>query len=155
MNPVLTKRLLDVTVDGELTGGETTDHEQPCGQTREAATEAKFSGDLDQSAHGTLTGGTLGLVDLGEHSVGRLRNDSGAETGEQTRTKVDTSLGAVRELRLVGVAEDDFGNLLEGSKLCHGVGNSVHDVLSENVAECGEGTFDETYCLNRMGPKPL
>ena len=138
-----------------MTGGETTNHEQPCGQTGEAAAETKLAGDLDQSAQSTLTRCTLGLVDFREHSVGGLRNDGGTETGEKTRTKVDTSLGAVRELRLVGVAEDDFGNLLEGSKLCHGVGNSVHDVLSENVAECGEGTFDETYCLNRMGPKPL
>jgi hypothetical protein len=152
---VLTKSLLDVTVDGELTGGQTTDHEQSGGQTSERAAKTKLASDLDQSAHGALAGRTLGLVDLGEHSVGRLRNDSGTETGKKTRSKVDTGLGAARELRLVGVAEDDLGNLLESGKLGDGVGNSVRVIMLENVVESSKKVVDVTYCLNRMGPKPL
>ena len=151
---VLTKRLLDVAVDGELTGGQTTNHEQPCGQTGEAATKTKLASDLDQPAHGALTRRTLGLVDLGEHSVGRLGNDGSAETGEKTRSEVDTGLGAARKLGLVGVAENDFGNLLEGGELSDGIGNSVSVISLENVSDYGKQIGDVTYCLNRIGPKP-
>jgi hypothetical protein len=135
---VLTKSLLDVTVDGELTSGQTTNHEQSGGQTSERATETKLAGDLDQSADSALTGRTLGLVDLREHSVGRLGNNGGTETSEKTRSKVDTGLGAARELGLVGVAEDDLGNLLEGGELGDGVGNSVCVFMLENVVELGK-----------------
>jgi hypothetical protein len=114
-----------------LTGGQTTNHEQSGGQTR-------LSSDLDQSAHGTLTGRTLGLVDLGEHGVGRLRNDGSTETGEKTRSEVDTGLGTARELGLVGVAEDDFGDLLEGGELGDGVGNSVCVIVLDNMVERGK-----------------
>ena len=121
-----------------MTGGQTTNHEQPCGQTGEAAAKTKLASDLDQSAHGALAGRTLGLVDLREHSVGRLRNDGGTETGEKTRSKVDTGLGAARELGLVGVAEDDFGNLFERGELGDGVGNSVRVISLEDVSDCGK-----------------
>ena len=112
-----------------MTSGKTTNHEQSGGETRETAAKTKLASDLDQSADSTLTGCTLGLVDLGEHSVGGLGNDGGAETGKETRSKVDTSLGAARELGLVGVAKDDFGDLLEGSELGDGVGDSARDYV--------------------------
>ena len=137
-----------------MTSGQATDHEQSGGQTGEAAAETKLASDLDQSAYGTLAGRTLGLVDLGEHSVGRLGNDGGTETGEKTRSKVDTGLGAARELGLVGVAEDDLGNLLEGGELSDGIGNSVSVISLENVSDYGKQIGDVTYCLNRIGPKP-
>ena len=121
-----------------MTSGQTTNHEQSGGQTSERAAKTKLAGDLDQSAHGALTRRTLGLVDLGEHSVGRLRNDGSTETGEKTRSKVDTGLGAARELGLVGVAEDDFGDLLEGGELGDGVGNSVCVIMLESVVERGK-----------------
>lgn len=117
-----------------MASGKTTNHEQSGGETRETAAKTKLASDLDQSADGALTRRTLGLVDLGEHGVGGLGNDGGAETGEETRSKVDTSLGTARELRLVGVAEDDLGNLLEGSELGNSVGNSVRVIMLEMLS---------------------
>ena len=121
-----------------MTGGQTTNHEQPGRQARETAAKTQLATDFDQSAQGALTRCTLGLVDLGEHSVRRLGNDSGAETGEKTGSEIDTGLGAVGELGLVGVAEDDFGDLLEGSELRHGVRDSVNVIESGNDFEGGK-----------------
>lgn len=60
----LTKRLLDVTVDGELTGSQTTNHDQSCRKTSEGTTKAQFAGNLDQTRGSALTRQALSLVDL-------------------------------------------------------------------------------------------
>ena len=58
---------------------------------------------------------------------------SGAETGEETRSEIDTGSGAIGEIRLVGVTEDDFGNLFEGGELGDCVGNPMHMTMLEEV----------------------
>lgn len=62
------------TIDHELTGGQGTDHDETGTQTSEETLGAQLTGHLDQSRGGTLSGLTLGLVDLGEQGVGGLRD---------------------------------------------------------------------------------
>ena len=95
----------------------------PSTNTSVATGETELLTDLGETADGTLTRSARGLVDLGKHSVGGLRDDSGSETGDQTGAKVDGGLGAVGESVLVEVAVDSFRDLLEDDKLGHGVGD--------------------------------
>lgn len=98
-------------------------HEQTSTNTGVRTTDTEFLGDLDQAGGGTLTGLTLGLVDLGEHGVGGLGDDGGSETGDQTGTKVDGSLGRGGQGALVNALVDSLRNLLVDDELGHGVGN--------------------------------
>ena len=116
-----TQQLLDITVDGELTGSQTANHEQTSRQTSEGATDTKLAGNLDKTRDSALTGETLGLVDLGQHSVSGLRDDGSRETSQETSSQIDTGLGSVRQLGLVKVSEDRFGELL----VCDELGDSV------------------------------
>ena len=118
-----TESLLQVTVDGELTGSEGTDHEETGSNTGERTTDTKLLGDLEEAGGGALTGETLGLVDLGKHGVGGLRDDGGGETGNETGTQVDGGLETVGEGLLGPGAESGLGNLLEDDELGHGVGD--------------------------------
>lgn len=118
-----TEHLLDVTVDGELTGSNTTNHEETSTNTAVRATETELLGDLDETGGGALTGETLGLVDLGQHGVSGLGDDGGGKTGNKTGAKVDTSLGTAREGVLVNAGVDGLRDLLEDDELGHGVGD--------------------------------
>ena len=118
-----TENTLDVTVDGELTGSQGTDHEETETDTRVGATDAELFSDLHETGHGSLTGSTGGLVDLGEHGVGGLGNNGGSETSNETGAKVDTSLSAIGESVLVDLLVDSLGDLLEDDELGHGVGD--------------------------------
>lgn len=111
-------------------------HEETSTNTGEAALETKLLGDLDQTGGGTLTGETLGLVDLGEHGVGGLGDDGGSETSKETSAKVDTSLTTVGEGVLVDNREDSLGELLESDELGHGVRNPAKKVLSNRSGLC-------------------
>jgi hypothetical protein len=86
-------------------------------------TKTKLLGDLDQTGSGALTGCALGLVDLGEHGVGGLRNESGSETGDETGTKVDGGLGTRGGSGFVDALVDGLGDLLVNDELGHGVGD--------------------------------
>lgn len=86
-------------------------------------TKTKLLGDLDQTGSGALTRHTLGLVDLGEHGVGGLRDDGGGETGNETRAKVDGGLHTGGGSALVNALVDGLGDLLVNDELGHGVGN--------------------------------
>lgn len=55
---------LDITVDGELTSSQGSDHEKTSTETTKAAPQAEFFCDLDQAAGGAFTWQTLCLVDL-------------------------------------------------------------------------------------------
>ena len=113
-----------LTVDSELSGSQSTNHDQTSTNPAKRTTETKLLSDLDQSASCALAGETLGLVNLGKHGIGRLGDNCSGETGNQTRTKVDGSLHAVAGLLLieeVGVRE--LGDLLIDNKLGHGVWN--------------------------------
>lgn len=120
-----TEGLLDVTVDGELEGGEGTNHEETGGETSERSRDTELLGDLDETGGGALTGETLGLVDLGKHGVGRLRDDGGGETSNQTGTKVNGSLEAVGHVLLGPLAVDSLGDLLVDDELGHGVRDPI------------------------------
>jgi hypothetical protein len=116
--------LLDVTVDGELTGGQGADHEKTGTDTTVRATETELLGNLDETAGGALTGLTLGLVDLGKHGVGGLGHKGGSETGNETGTKVDGGVHAAGGGGLVDVVGVDvLGDLLVDDELGHGVGD--------------------------------
>lgn len=117
------KGLFQVAVDGELTGSKSTNHEETGAKTGVRTTDTELLGDLDETRGGTLTRSTLGLVDLGQHGISGLRDESSGETGNQTRAQVGNGLHAIRE-RLLGVrAEDGLGDLLEDDELGHGVRN--------------------------------
>lgn len=121
----LTQSLLDVTVDGKLTSSKSTNHEQTSRKTSEGTTETKLTSDLDKPGDGALTGQTLGLVDLGQHSISRLRDNGSSEASEKARSQVNTGLGTTRQLGLVKASEESLGNLFESDKLGHCVGNPV------------------------------
>lgn len=131
-----TKGLLDVTVDSELTSGDTTNHDQTGGETSEGTTEAELTGNLDEAGNGTLTGGGLGLVDLGQHGVSGLGDNGSSETGEKTRSKVDTGLASVGHLRLVKLGEDHLRELLEGDELGDSVGDPRINVNIVFLSTC-------------------
>jgi hypothetical protein len=125
--------LLDVTVDGELTSGQGTDHEETGTDTAVRALEAELLGNLDETAGSALTRKSLGLVDLGKHGVGGLGNESGGETGDETGTEVDGGVHATRGGGLVNVVGvDGLGDLLVDDELGHGVGDPVD--LSVSIA---------------------
>ena len=90
-----------------------------------ASAEAELLSNLNQTGGGSFSGKTLGLVDLRQHSVGGLGNESGGETGNETRSEVNGGQGTAGGGALVDVAEDDFGNLLEDDELGHGVWDPV------------------------------
>jgi len=127
---------LDVTVDGELTGGQSTNHEKTGAETSIAATDTKLLTDLDQSAGGSLTRETLGLVDLGKHGVSGLRDNGGGETSDETRSQVDSGLCSIRGSVLVdnGLV-DCFGSLLVDNELGHGVRNLLEQDGAETTVE--------------------
>lgn len=118
-----TEDTLDVTVDGELTGSDTTDHEETGTDTGVRATETELLGDLDEAGDSALTGSALGLVDLGQHGVGGLGDDGGGETGDKTGAQVDGGLATGGEGALVNGLVDGLGDLLENDELGHGVGD--------------------------------
>lgn len=110
-----------LTVDGELTGGQGTNHEETGADAAEGATDTELLGNLEQARGGALTGETLGLVDLGQHGIGGLGDDGGSETGHQTGAEVTDSLHGVGQGLLGELAEDGLGDLLEDDELGHGV----------------------------------
>ncbi|KAI6756701.1 hypothetical protein HG530_011299 [Fusarium avenaceum] len=113
--------LLQVAINGKLSGGEGTDHEETGTDTRVRATDTELLADLDQTRDSSLTGKTLGLVDLGKHGVGGLRDNGGSETGHQTRAKVGNSLHTIGHVLLGELLEDSLRDLLEDDELGHGV----------------------------------
>lgn len=118
-----TEDTLDVTVDGELTGSDTTDHEETGTDTGVRATETELLGDLDEAGDSALAGSALGLVDLGQHGVGGLGDNGGGETGDKTGAQVDGGLATGGEGALVNGLVDGLGDLLENDELGHGVGD--------------------------------
>jgi hypothetical protein len=113
----------NLPVDGELTGSQGSDHEETSADTRVGSTETELLGDLDQTGGGSLSGQTLGLVDLRKHGVGGLGDDGGGETGNETGGQVVDGLHGVGGLGLVDDLVDGLVDLLEDDELGHGVGN--------------------------------
>lgn len=130
-----TEDTLDVTVDGELTGSDGTNHEKTGTDTSVAATDTKVLGDLDKTGDRALTRSALSLVDHTEHGVGGLRNKGGSETGNETRAKVDTSLSTIGNGVLVDLAVNSLDNLLVDDELGHGVGDLLEEDRTETRVE--------------------
>jgi hypothetical protein len=116
---------LTITVDGELSSGQGSDHEQTGAKTGVRALNTELLGDLDQAGGGALSGSALGLVDLGEHGVGWLGDEGGGETGDETGSEVDTGLGTVGEGGAVDLLVDGLDDLLVHDELGHGVWDPV------------------------------
>lgn len=117
----LTESLLDISVDSKLTGREAANHEQTCGKTSERTAEAKLTCNFDEAGDDALARQALCLIHLGQHSIGRLRDNRSSEASDKTRSQVDTRLGAIRQGRLVQLGEDCFRNLLKCNKLRDGI----------------------------------
>jgi len=155
-----TKYSLDITIDGELTSGQSTNHEETSTDTGIAATETKLLGDLDQAGGSALTGETLGLVDLGKHGVCRLRYNGGGKASDETRSQVDNSLCSISGSLLVDKAlVDTFDDLLVDHELGHGVRNLLEQDGAETTVESANTfsledlaeTADETGSKGRFG----
>jgi hypothetical protein len=127
-----------LTVDGELTGGQGTDHEETGTDTGVGTTDTELLSDLDETAGGSLAGSTLGLVDLGQHGVSGLGDDGGGETGDETGAQVVDGLHAVGGLALVDNSVDSLVDLLEDDELGHGVGDPVTCQRWEILQNSGE-----------------
>jgi hypothetical protein len=125
-----------------LTSGEGTDHDQSSAHTGEETLDTELTRHLNESGSGRLSWCSLGLVDLGEQSVGRLRDDGGGHTGDQTTGKVNTHLLTTGEgvLGLAGELEDLLGSDFEDGELGHGVGNLLEEDGTETSVE-STGTF--------------
>jgi hypothetical protein len=124
---------LKVAIYGKLAGSESSDHEETGTDTRVRSTDTELLTDLDETRDSSLTGETLGLVDLGEHGIGGLRDNGGSETGHQTRAKVGNSLHTIGHVLLGELVEDSLRDLLEDDELGHG----VRDLLEQNGTETG------------------
>lgn len=127
--------LLDVGVDGELEGSEGTDHEETGTDTGVGSLKTELLGDLDETGSSALARGTRGLVDLGQHGVGRLGDNGGSETSNQTRSQVGNGLGGGGEGLLGEGVEDGLGDLLEDDELGHGVRNLLEQDGTEARVE--------------------
>ena len=118
-----------------MTSGKGTDHDETSAHSGEETGGAELTGHLDQSRGGSLSGSSLGLVDLGQESVGGLRDDGGGHTGDETGRQVETGLLSTSErvLGLAGSGEDLLDGNLEDGELGHG----VRDLLEQDGAETG------------------
>merc|ERR1712093_433930 len=139
------KSLLDVTVDSELTGSKSSNHEQTGWETGERTLKTKLLGDCDQTAGDALARKTLGLVDLAQHGIGGLRDNGSSHTSNETRSQVDGGLHSVGGLALVNVSVDGLSDLLVDDEFGHG----VWDLLEQDRTETGvEGT--DTLVLQHL-----
>jgi hypothetical protein len=122
----LTKSLLDITIDSELSSSQTANHEQSRRQTGERSTKTQFTSNLDEARNRALTRHTLSLVDLREHGISGLRNDRSSETSKETRAEVYACDCAGAQSGLVAHGcEDGFGELFESEEFGDGVGDPV------------------------------
>lgn len=128
--------VLQRAVDGELQGSQGTDHDQSGWQTSERTTDTQLLGQLTQQANGGLTWSLLGLVDLGQQGVSRLRDDSSGTTSNNTSTQVNNGLGGGGELSLVtDSGRDRLSSSLENQELGDVVRNLLEQDRGETVVE--------------------
>lgn len=134
-----TESLLDVVVDGELEGGEGTDHDDTGTQAQEETLDTELTSQADEAGHDGASAG--GLVDLGKEGIGGLGDDGSGHTGDQTGAQVDGGQGTGREV-LLGAerSEDGLGGTLEDDELGHGVGDLLEQDGAESRVETAEGT---------------
>lgn len=134
-----TKSLLDVVVDGELEGGEGTDHDNTGTQAQEETLDTELTSHGEETRHDGSRAG--GLVDLGEEGIGGLRDDGSSNTSNETRGQVDGGQGGAREV-LLGASrfKDGLGGTLEDDELGHGVGDLLEQDGTESRVESAHDT---------------
>lgn len=149
--------------DGKLESSEGTDHDATWSQADGGKVhETNLAGKDAETLHdGALAAGTS-LINLGEKSVGWVRDDGSSDTGNDTGTDGDAEVGALAGFacgcahRLV----DGFG----GGTLNGELGHCVRNLLQQDWAKTrvkatddaflrGElaGTVDETLCEGWVG----
>jgi hypothetical protein len=103
-----------------LTSGEGTNHDQSSAHTGKETLDTELTRHLDKSGSSRLSWCSLGLVDLGEQSVGGLRDNGSGHTGDQTTSKVDRHLLTTGKgvLGLAGELKDLFRGHLEAVIRC-------------------------------------
>lgn len=86
-------------------------HDHSRAQTSEKPPETSLLTEDDKSRdHGPL--GTVALVDLTEQRVGGVREDGGGETGDDTRSQVETESLGGREILLLILCHRLVGELV-------------------------------------------
>ena len=121
-----TESLLDITVDGKLSGSKSSHHEQTSAETSKRALKTKLLCNLDQTAGGSLSWKTLGLVDFAQHGISRLRDGGGGETSDESGSQVDGGLESIGGGLLVDALVDQLGDLLVHDELGHRIRNPEH-----------------------------
>lgn len=127
---------LEGVVDPPLETSEGTDHDDSGSNTVPETLETDVSVDLTN----LLTDGCVGglLVKDGNHSVRGVRDDSACDTSQVTRCKHDGELSGLR-VGLLGLGEDvsveGADDVLEGTKLHHGVGDLSHPQGTKTLVE--------------------
>jgi len=124
---------LDSIVDEPLGGSEGTNHDNTSKQSLPHAHEAEVLGDLSSRR-------TLGLVELGNDGVSRVRDDGTEHTSDVTGSKGDHQLfrlGAFITRLGDDILVEGFDGLLKAGKLHHGVGDlsapQGHQTLVEAI----------------------
>lgn len=136
-----TNQAHDGIEDTELTSGEGTDHDATSSETLSAELEdTDLLGNVDEARNsGSITTSTL-LVDLGQESIGGVRDDGGGNTSNNTRAQGDGDVLTLRAL-VRGSSEGGVDGLSGGTlngELGHGVGN----LLEEDGTETGVETHN-------------
>lgn len=125
-----TKRLLNVTVDGKLTSSKSTHHNKTSGEPSKRTTDTKLPSDLDKARGGALTRQTLRFVDFGQHRISRLGDDGRSKARKKTRSQIDHSLAAGRQVGLVHASKNRLSNFFVCNKLRYRVRNPVYSCQS-------------------------
>ncbi|KAH3659904.1 hypothetical protein OGATHE_005949 [Ogataea polymorpha] len=136
---------MKTAVESKLKRRQGTDHDQSGGETGERTSNTQLAGQLGQQTNGRLSWGLLGLVDLGQQSVGWLRDNCGHTSGNNTSTEVDTSDSSGRQLVLWSGDErvDGLGGSLVGQELSNVVRNLLEQNWSETVVERANTLFSQ------------
>ena len=127
--------------------GQSTDHDNTDGKTVPETTESNLGVDTGDSGTSSL-GGELLSVDLRDHDISGVRDNSAEDTSNVTTEERDTSLGKERVLflRLRQVVVDGLDSLLERSELNHGVRNLTGPQRRETLVE-GTESFSSSNLL--------
>eukprot|EP01137_Pigoraptor_chileana_P017996 Opistho-2@76835 len=143
-----TENALDVTVDGELAGGEGADHDNPRTETEVETAEPKLLGKAKE-ARNNASAAALLLVDLREQRVGGLRDDGRRNSRNETAAKVDGHDHAVAQL-LLG-RRDRSVDGLRGALVHDELGHRVGDLLEENGEEARVEAADHALLTCEAG----
>ena len=116
---------------------QSTDHNNSCTHTSPETAETDFRVDLSDVVH--CATGSLHVVELGDHSISRLRDQSAEDTSNVTRAESDGELSALGVL-ILWLSEDVF---VEGFD-CLFESDELHDGIWDLSGPEGRETLVET-----------